>query len=106
MSSADRRRVVVTGVGMVAPVGIGRAACWGNLLAGRSGIGRLLGDRRDQLAPRAEGDADLLQVLFANVRQGVQIDLVLGEYGRVSAKPDSFQPVPDGQRMTFPGRVR
>ncbi len=30
--------MVVTGVGMVAPVGIGRAECWQNLLEGRSGI--------------------------------------------------------------------
>ena len=39
MNSRERRRVVVTGVGMVAPVGVGREACWENLVAGRSGIG-------------------------------------------------------------------
>jgi 3-oxoacyl-[acyl-carrier-protein] synthase II len=39
MSQAERRRVAVTGVGMVSPVGIGREECWDNLLAGRSGIG-------------------------------------------------------------------
>ena len=35
----SRRRVVVTGLGIVAPVGIGVEECWRNILAGRSGIG-------------------------------------------------------------------
>ena len=35
----SRRRVVVTGLGIVAPVGIGVADAWANILAGRSGIG-------------------------------------------------------------------
>jgi len=33
-----RRRVVVTGLGIIAPVGIGVEECWRNILAGRSGI--------------------------------------------------------------------
>ncbi|MDQ3933748.1 MAG: beta-ketoacyl-ACP synthase II [Actinomycetota bacterium] len=37
----ERRRVAVTGLGVVAPVGIGLDAFWENLLAGRSGIERL-----------------------------------------------------------------
>ena len=32
-------RVVVTGIGVVSPVGNGRAEFWGNLVSGRSGIG-------------------------------------------------------------------
>ncbi|MEP7208979.1 MAG: beta-ketoacyl-ACP synthase II [Casimicrobiaceae bacterium] len=35
----SRRRVVVTGLGIVAPVGIGVAAAWESIVAGRSGIG-------------------------------------------------------------------
>jgi 3-oxoacyl-[acyl-carrier-protein] synthase II len=34
----SRRRVVVTGLGIVSPVGIGVAAAWANILAGVSGI--------------------------------------------------------------------
>jgi 3-oxoacyl-[acyl-carrier-protein] synthase II len=35
----SRRRVVVTGMGVVCPVGIGLEEAWKNLVAGRSGIG-------------------------------------------------------------------
>jgi len=35
------RRVVVTGLGIVSPVGIGVAAAWDSILAGRSGIARI-----------------------------------------------------------------
>ena len=37
----SRRRVVVTGLGIVSPVGIGVARAWENILAGRSGVTRI-----------------------------------------------------------------
>ena len=37
----SRRRVVVTGLGIVSPVGIGVAEAWNNIVAGRSGIARI-----------------------------------------------------------------
>jgi 3-oxoacyl-[acyl-carrier-protein] synthase II len=36
-----RRRVVVTGLGIISPVGIGIPEAWGNIVAGRSGITRI-----------------------------------------------------------------
>ena len=36
-----RRRVVVTGLGIVSPVGIGVGEAWGNVIAGKSGIARI-----------------------------------------------------------------
>src|SRR5688500_8366875 len=39
MPNMSKRRVVVTGLGIVSPVGNGIAAAWDNLLAGRTGVG-------------------------------------------------------------------
>lgn len=36
-----KRRVVVTGLGVISPVGIGTQTAWGNLIAGQSGISRI-----------------------------------------------------------------
>jgi 3-oxoacyl-[acyl-carrier-protein] synthase II len=35
----DKRRVVVTGLGMISPLGVGNEATWQGLLEGRSGVG-------------------------------------------------------------------
>src|SRR5258706_6445267 len=40
-AAMSRRRVVVTGLGIIAPVGIGVPEAWANILAGRSGIARI-----------------------------------------------------------------
>ncbi|MBS0262226.1 MAG: beta-ketoacyl-[acyl-carrier-protein] synthase family protein [Planctomycetes bacterium] len=45
-------RVVITGVGVVSPVGIGKDAFWRNLIEGRTGIGVLKAFANDQLPCR------------------------------------------------------
>jgi len=36
-----KRRVVVTGVSAITPIGIGKEEFWNNLIAGKSGVGRI-----------------------------------------------------------------
>jgi 3-oxoacyl-[acyl-carrier-protein] synthase II len=49
------RRVVVTGLGMLTPLGNGVDATWGNAIAGKSGIGRLTEFPVDDLACQVAG---------------------------------------------------
>jgi 3-oxoacyl-[acyl-carrier-protein] synthase II len=41
MARSEAERIVVTGIGVVSPIGIGRSAFWRNLVEGRSGVGLL-----------------------------------------------------------------
>ena len=51
------RRVVVTGIGIVSPVGLTREATWKNLLAGKSGIDRISAFDAEGLQTRIAGEA-------------------------------------------------
>ncbi|MFE9852977.1 beta-ketoacyl-ACP synthase II [Streptomyces sp. NPDC005576] len=52
----DRTRVVITGWGMVTPLGLDTAATWEGLLAGRSGIGPITQVEADDLPVRIAGE--------------------------------------------------
>lgn len=50
------RRVVVTGIGIVSPIGIGVENVWKNLISGRSGIGRITKFDPSPLATQIAGE--------------------------------------------------
>ena len=54
----DKRRVVITGVGMITPLGIGVEQSWNGLLAGRSGIGKITQFDAANFATRIAGEVD------------------------------------------------
>ena len=53
-----RRRVVVTGIGLVSPVGLTREESWANLLAGKSGIDHISSFDAEELETTIAGEVD------------------------------------------------
>ena len=53
-----KRRVVVTGIGIVSPIGLTREATWSNLLAGKSGIARISSFDAEELETTIAGEVD------------------------------------------------
>jgi 3-oxoacyl-[acyl-carrier-protein] synthase II len=52
----DKRRVVVTGLGMISPLGIGNEATWKGLVEGRSGVGPITKFDASAFAARIAGE--------------------------------------------------
>ena len=63
------RRVVVTGLGMVTPLGVGVDHNWSQILAGRTGIGRITNFEVDDIACQIAG-----QVPNGDVEGGLDMD--------------------------------
>ena len=63
------RRVVVTGLGMVTPLGVGVDHNWSQILAGRTGIGRITNFEVDDIACQIAG-----QVPSGDVEGGLDMD--------------------------------
>ena len=55
---SDKRRVAITGIGAVTPVGIGVNGFWDGILANRSGITELTRFDASQLRTRVAGEVN------------------------------------------------
>ncbi len=87
------RRVVVTGIGLVSPLGIGAAANWEALMAGRSGVGRItkfdLKGFAAQIAGEVKGFDPLQFVQKKDIKKMdvfVQYAIAASEFAMVDAK--------------------
>jgi 3-oxoacyl-[acyl-carrier-protein] synthase II len=84
----QKRRVVVTGLGVVSPVGIGVEASWANLVAGRSGITRITKFDPSNFASQIAGEVkgfDVSQYLPA--KEARRMDIFI-QYGMAAAIED------------------
>jgi 3-oxoacyl-[acyl-carrier-protein] synthase II len=86
------RRVVVTGLGVVSPLGIGVTPNWQNALAGKSGIGRIRQfDTTDQPVAIAGEVADFDVTQFLSAKEARKMDrfIQLGMAASIEAIHDS-----------------
>ncbi len=83
--SINRRRVVVTGLGCVSPVGNTVAESWASLLAGRSGIDRITRFDASAMASRVAGEVKGLDISpFISTKEARTMDTFI-HYGIVAA---------------------
>jgi 3-oxoacyl-[acyl-carrier-protein] synthase II len=74
----ERRRVVVTGVGLVSPLGVGTEATWAGLMAGRSGIGPITHFDASGFACRIAGEVKGFDAtLFLDKKEVKKCDLFI-----------------------------
>lgn len=81
----SKRRVVITGLGIVSPVGIGLQETWGNILAGKSGITRITRFDPTLFACQIAGDVKNFDVgQYLNAKDARRMDVFI-QYGMVAA---------------------
>lgn len=88
----SQRRVVITGLGQVSPVGNDVATAWSNLLAGKSGIGRITrfdaSDINSQIAGEVR-DFDIGQYISAKEARRMDVFIHYGIAAALQAINDS-----------------
>ena len=73
----SKRRVVVTGVGPVTPIGIGKDTFWNNLVAGKSGIGPISQFDTTDFTVKIAGEVkDFDYTAFIDKKEGKRMDRV------------------------------
>ena len=69
-----RRRVVITGLGVIAPNGVGKRAFWGALKQGRSGIRRITRFNPEIFPTQFAGESDFDPAKFISAKQMRRMD--------------------------------
>jgi 3-oxoacyl-[acyl-carrier-protein] synthase II len=97
----SRRRVVVTGLGIVSPVGNDVATAWGNLIAGRSGIDRITRFDASAFGCRIAGEVKGFDAsAYMSPKEARRMDVFIhyGIAASVQALQDSGLEVTDANR--------
>jgi 3-oxoacyl-[acyl-carrier-protein] synthase II len=88
----QKRRIVVTGLGVVSPVGIGVETSWANLVSGKSGITRISKFDPSNFASQIAGevkDFDVSQFLPAKEARRMDVFIQYGLAAAIEAVKDS-----------------
>lgn len=88
----QKRRIVVTGIGVVSPVGIGAETAWSNLVAGKSGITRISKFDPSNFASQIAGevkDFDVSQFLPAKDARRMDTFIQYGLAAAIEAVKDA-----------------
>ena len=90
--NASKRRVVVTGLGVVSPVGIGVDTAWANIVAGKSGITRITKFDPSNFSSQVAGEVkgfDVSQYLPAKEARRMDTFIQYGLAAAIEAVKDS-----------------
>jgi 3-oxoacyl-[acyl-carrier-protein] synthase II len=90
--NVSKRRVVVTGLGVVSPVGIGVQPAWSNLIAGKSGITRITKFDPSKFSSQVAGevkDFDVSQYIPAKEARRMDTFIQYGLAAAIEAVKDS-----------------
>src|SRR4249919_2284999 len=102
--SSSPRRVAVTGVGLVSPVGIGNRENWDALKAGRCGLGPITRFAASRFASRIAGEVKGFDPsLYVDKKEIKKMDTFI-HYGMAAAHfamEDAGTPVTDANRDRF-----
>ena len=97
----SRRRVVVTGLGLISPVGNGVTEAWNNVLAGKSGVGQITRFNTEGFACRIAGEVkgfDISNYLPPKDARRMDIFIHYGVAAGMDALKDSGLEVTDANR--------